>query len=36
MTIELTGSPVRAEAWSSRAHISSVNLTVVALATTPI
>src|SRR5579864_7093695 len=35
-TIELTGIPVRAEAWSSRAKISSVNRTVVALAKTAI
>ena len=33
MTIELTGMPVRADAWSRRANISSVNRTVVAFAT---
>jgi hypothetical protein len=32
MTIELTGSPVLAEAWSSRWYSSSVKRTVVALA----
>ncbi|TMB94157.1 MAG: hypothetical protein E6J40_14405 [Chloroflexi bacterium] len=36
ITIELTGIPVRAEAWSSLANISSVNLTVVAFAITSI
>jgi hypothetical protein len=36
MTIELTGMPVRAEAWSSLANISSVKRTVVALGIWPI
>ncbi len=33
ITIELTGSPVRAEAWSRRWYISSVKRTVVAFVT---
>jgi hypothetical protein len=36
MTIELTGIPVRAEAWSSLPNISSVNRTVVAFGIVPI